>query len=47
LSGEPKLIAQLLYGSGLCLNEAVRLRIKDLDGDAISAPSSNCWGIKM
>jgi integron integrase len=31
LSGEPKLIAQLLYGSGLRLNEAVRLRVKDLD----------------
>ena len=31
LSGEPKLIAQLLYGSGLRLNEAVRLRVKGLD----------------
>jgi integron integrase len=31
LSGEPKLITQLLYGSGLRLNEAVRLRVKDLD----------------
>ena len=31
LSGEPKLIAQLLYGSGLRLNEAMRLRVKDLD----------------
>jgi integrase len=31
LSGDPKLIARLLYGSGLRLNEAVRLRIKDLD----------------
>ena len=31
LSGEPKLITQLLYGSGLRLNEAMRLRVKDLD----------------
>ena len=31
LSGEPKIIAQLLFGSGLRLNEAVRLRVKGLD----------------
>ena len=35
LSGEPKLITQLLYGSGLRLNEVVRLRIKDLDFDGM------------
>ena len=31
LDGTPKLMVQLLYGSGLRLNECVRLRIKDLD----------------
>jgi integron integrase len=31
LSGEHKLMAQLLYGSGLRIMECVRLRVKDLD----------------
>jgi integron integrase len=31
LSGDTKLVVQLLYGSGLRLNEAVRLRVKDID----------------
>jgi len=31
LSGNIKLIVQLLYGSGLRVNEAVRLRVKDID----------------
>jgi len=31
LSGNIKLIVQLLYGSGLRVNEAVRLRVKDVD----------------
>jgi integron integrase len=31
LRGEPQLIAGLLYGSGLRIMEAVRLRIKDID----------------
>ena len=31
LAGEYKLMAQLLYGSGLRLMECVRLRVKDLD----------------
>ena len=31
MSGVPKLVAQLLYGSGLRLLEGLRLRVKDLD----------------
>jgi integrase len=31
MKGARRLIAGLLYGSGLCIMEAVRLRIKDLD----------------
>ena len=31
LEGEPRMVATLLYGSGLRLLEALRLRVKDLD----------------
>ena len=31
LEGVPQLIAKLLYGSGLRIMEAVRLRVKDVD----------------
>ncbi len=33
MSGVPRLVASLLYGSGLRRSEAVRLRVKDLDFD--------------
>jgi len=33
LTGIPKLVVSLLYGSGLRLSEALRLRIKDIDFD--------------
>ncbi len=33
MTGVPLLVAQLLYGSGLRLNEALRLRVQDLDFD--------------
>lgn len=33
LEGMPKMVAQLLYGSGLRLSEALRLRVQDLDLD--------------
>lgn len=31
LTGAYQIIAKLLYGSGLCLNEALQLRVKDID----------------
>jgi integron integrase len=33
LTGTPRLVASLLYGSGLRRSEAVRLRVKDIDFD--------------
>ena len=33
MDGQPRLVAQLLYGSGLRLLEALRLRVKDIDFD--------------
>lgn len=33
LSGTPRLVVQLLYGSGLRIGECVRLRVKDVDFD--------------
>ena len=33
MAGVPQLIAKLLYGSGLRISEAVRLRVQDIDGD--------------
>jgi hypothetical protein len=34
LTGKPRLMIELLYGSGLRLGELIRLRIKDIDFDA-------------
>ena len=31
LEGEPQLVVKLLYGSGLRIMEAARLRVKDVD----------------
>jgi integrase len=31
ISGEPRLVVKLLYGSGLRLMECLRLRVKDID----------------
>lgn len=36
MDGTPRLVALLLYGSGLRLSEALRLRVKDVDFDRLS-----------
>lgn len=36
LAGTPRLVCHLLYGSGLRLNEAITLRVKDLDFESLT-----------
>ncbi len=38
MSGSPQWVAKLLYGSGLRLTEALRLRVKDLDFEMKQLP---------
>jgi integron integrase len=45
LSGEPRLVAGLLYGAGLRLLEALRLRVKDVDlsrGELVVRQGKGC-----
>ncbi|GAB4280927.1 MAG: hypothetical protein Kow0029_25770 [Candidatus Rifleibacteriota bacterium] len=37
MDGVPQLVAKLLYGSGLRVMEAVRLRVKDIDQELSAA----------
>jgi integron integrase len=46
MSGVPKLVASLLYGSGLRLSEALRLRVKDIDFEAVSITVRDAKGAK-
>lgn len=46
LSGLDKLIAQMMYGSGLRVSECLRLRIQDVDFDALSVTVRNGKGNK-
>jgi integrase len=44
LEGQPQLIVKLLYGSGLRILEAVRLRVKDVDL-AMNMPKQNGFDV--
>jgi integrase len=46
LQGTPRLVASLLYGSGLCRIEAVRLRVKDVDFNHLQVQVWNGKGFK-
>ena len=46
MEGTPQLVAKLLYGSGLRIMEAVRLRVKDIDGamKPLTGSGPGPWG---
>ena len=46
MSGVPHLVASLLYGSGLRLSEALRLRVKDIDFESGNITVRNAKGAK-
>ena len=46
MSGVPQLVASLLYGSGLRLSEALRLRIKNIDFEAGTVAARDAKGAK-
>jgi len=49
LTGPPQLVVKLLYGSGLRLMEALRLRVQDVDFamKQITGPCRNGWDMRM
>jgi len=47
MDGTPRLVASLLYGGGLRLMECVRLRVKDVEPDAVFPPNLGGWGGRM
>jgi integrase len=46
MTGVPHLVASLLYGAGLRLSEALRLRVKDIDFEAGNTTARDAKGAK-
>ena len=46
MEGIPQVVAKLLYGSGLRIMEAVRLRVKDIDYQMSNSPSGRARAIR-
>jgi len=44
--GTPRLMAELIYGAGLCVHKSVSLRIKDIDLTAKAVSVRNSKGSK-